>query len=107
MVSELKTEPYIGNSNSMSTRKTDWTERHGLYTESYNSFTKGVNDILCSPLLTNKEPSKFKTLSILLRLPGYMKDLVLEIIKITMEFLFVWAKPKTIVQNSLKILKSH
>ena len=88
----------------------DWTEDDGLYGR-VQQFTKGVDDIMLGPLSTNKEPAKTRTL--MCWLPENIKELVREAekdtennyVKVT-DFLLEWAKPKTTVYNSFKILKS-
>ena len=88
----------------------DWTEDDGLYRR-VQQFTKGVDDIMLGPLSTNKEPAKTRTL--MCWLPENIKELVREAGKDTennytkvTDFLLEWAKPKTTVYNSFKMLRS-
>ena len=88
----------------------DWTEDDGLYGR-VQQFTKGVDDIMLGPLSTSKEPAKTRTL--MCWLPENIKELVREAGKDTennygkvTEFLLQWARPKTTVYNSFKMLKS-
>ena len=114
MVSESEIEPNSPHRQTMATAlisppAIDWTEDDGLYGR-VQQFTKGVDDIMLGPLSTNKEPAKTRTL--MCWLPENIKELVREAGKDTennygkvTDFLLQWARPKTTVYNSFKMLK--